>query len=185
MAGTFKNGAYLHVQKTIITELHRGDVVVIKNQKPEGQENQYVHRIVHINSSSFTTRGDNNLQNDEEPVTEQNLIGKVTHYERNGKVHKVWNGKLGMMRARVLHGRLHLIRAAKFILRKPYRMIKKTGIVAKLWQPEIETIHFQTPEGPLVKYVHKGRTVATCWTDSKRWWYRRPYDFVIDPKVKR
>ena len=74
----------------------------------------------------FITRGDNNPKNDEEPVTQENLIGTVTHYERNGKIHKVWNGRLGLMRARVLHGRLYLIRAVKFFLRKPYRMVKKT-----------------------------------------------------------
>ena len=89
-----------------------------------------------------------------------------------------------MMRAKVLHGRLHIIRAAKFFLRKPYRMLKKTGMVAKFWQPEIETIYFETQDGPLVKYVHKGRTVASCWLDSNRWWFRRPYDFVINPKAK-
>jgi len=131
---------------------------------------------------NIITRGDNNPKNDAERVTEENLIGKVTHYERNGKVRKVWNGRLGMMRARVLHGRLHIIRAAKHLLRKPYRMLKKTGIVAKLWRPEIEIIHFQTQDGPLVKYVNKGRTVASCWTESNRWWFKRPYDFVIRPK---
>jgi signal peptidase I len=185
MVGTFKNGAYLHTQKTFITDLHCGDVVVIKNQKPDRQENQYVHRIVHITSLNFITRGDNNQANDDQHVSVENLIGLVTHYERNGKVHKVWNGRLGMMRARVLHGRLHIVRAAKFLMRKPYRMLKKTGIVARLWQPEIKTIHFETQDGPLVKYVHKGKTVASCWIGSNRWWFRRPYDFVIGPKVKK
>ena len=127
-----------------------------------------VHRIVKLIKKDFITRGDNNPKNDEEPVTEENLIGKVTHYERNGKIHKVWNGRLGMMRARVLHGRLHIIRCAKFLLRKPYRLIKKSGIVAKLWQPEIETIYFETQDGPLVKYIHKGRTVASCWTKTNQ-----------------
>jgi len=130
------------------------------------------------------TRGDNNPKNDEDLVTEKNLVGKVTHYERNGKIHKVWNGRLGMLRARVLHGRLHFIKALKFFLKRPYRILKKTGIVTKLWRPEIETIHFETQDGPLVKYVHKGRTVASCWTDTNRWWFRRPYDFIIDPKAK-
>ncbi|HEX7502902.1 MAG TPA: hypothetical protein VF451_05745 [Acidobacteriota bacterium] len=63
-------------------------------------------------------------------------------------------------------------------------MLKKTGIVSRVWHPRIETIHFQTPEGPLVKYLHKDRTVASCWTDTNCWWFRRPYDFVIDPKAK-
>ena len=32
-------------------------------------------------------------------------------------------------------------------------MIRESGIVAKLWRPEIEIIHFETRDGPLVKYV--------------------------------
>ena len=88
------------------------------------------------------------------------------------------------MRGIVLHGRLHVIRAAKFFLRKPYRLLKKTGIVARLWRPEIEVIRFATPDGPLVKFVHNGRTVASCWTAANSWWFRRPYDFIIDPKAK-
>jgi hypothetical protein len=184
MAGTFKNGAYLRIQKTFINDLRRGDIVVIKNRKSNGDESQYVHRIINITALIIHSRGDNSKAADDQNVSVENLIGKVTHYERNGRIHKVWNGRLGMIRARVLHGRLHIIRAIKFIFRKPYRMLKKTGIISKLWQPEIETIYFETQDGPLVKYIHKGRTVASCWLDSNRWWFRRPYDFVIGPKMK-
>ena len=145
--------------------LQLGDVVVLKRQKPDGLENHYVHRIIGITSLNFITCGDNNKENDDLPVSAENFIGKVTHFERNGNIHKVWNGRFGMMRARVLHGRLYLIRVTKFFLRKPYRMVKKTGIVSKLWRPEIETIYFETQDGPLIKYVHKGRTVASCWTE--------------------
>ncbi len=184
MTGTFKNGAYLHIQRAFVSDLRCGDVVVIKNQKPGSKENQYVHRIVHNTSLNIISRGDNNQVNDDQHVLVENLIGRVTHYERNGKIHKVWNGRLGMLRARVLHGRLHALRALKFFLRKPYRLIKKTDIVAKLWRPDIETIYFETQDGPLVKYVHNGRTVASCWMEGNRWWFKRPYDFVIRPKNK-
>jgi signal peptidase I len=183
MAGTFKTADCLKIEKTSIAALNPGDTIVFRLKK-ETEGKDLVHRIVLKTNERIITRGDNNPRNDEEPVTEENLIGKVTHYERNGKIRKVWNGRLGMMRARVLHGRLYIIRTAKFFLRKPYRMIKRSGIVAKLWRPEIETIHFETQDGPLVKYVHVGRTVASCWLDSNRWWFRRPYDFVIDPKAK-
>jgi hypothetical protein len=89
------------------------------------------------------------------------------------------------MRAKVLHGRLHIFKSAKFFLRKPYCLLKKTGIVSKLWQPQIETVYFATQEGPLIKYLHNGQTVASCWVETNRWWFRRPYDFVIGPKLKK
>lgn len=184
MDGTFKKHDQIQVEKTRINKIRIGDITIFKNLLETGKEVYYVHRVVTFMEKNIITRGDNNPKNDKDPVTEKNLIGKATHYERKRKIHKVWNGRLGMLRARVLHGRLHFIKALKFFLKRPYRILKKTGIVTKLWRPEIETIHFETQDGPLVKYVHKGRTVASCWTDTNRWWFRRPYDFIIDPKAK-
>jgi hypothetical protein len=183
MISTFRKRDYLFFQKTSVAGTNCGDIIVFYCQNSL-KINPCVHRIIGRSNLDLITRGDNNPKNDEDLVTEKNLVGKVTHYERNGKIHKVWNGRLGMLRARVLHGRLHFIKALKFFLKRPYRILKKTGIVTKLWRPEIETIHFETQDGPLVKYVHKGRTVASCWTDTNRWWFRRPYDFIIDPKAK-
>ncbi|MCX6558538.1 MAG: signal peptidase I [Candidatus Aminicenantes bacterium] len=184
MKGTFKPGDNLFVNSIFLKKLNKGDILVIKSQDSKLIDKKLVHRIVNKSDNTSITRGDNNPQNDDEPVTEENLIGKVTYYERKGKIHKVCNGRIGLIWARVLHGRLHIIRAMKFFLRKPYRLLKKTGIIARLWRPKIETIYFETQDGPLVKYIHKDRTVASCWVDSKRWWFRRPYDFVIGPKVK-
>jgi signal peptidase I len=184
MAGTFIGCDRVKVEKNKINEIKIGDVVVFISACEGEKETHFVHRVVSFVDKSLITRGDNNPKQDEEPVTEENLIGKVTHYERNGEIHKVWNGRLGLLRARVLHTRLHVIQTAKFFLRKPYRMIKKTGTVAKLWRPKIETIYFETQDGPLVKYTHKGRTVASCWTETNQWWFRRPYDFIIRPKLK-
>jgi signal peptidase I len=184
MVGSFREGDRLEINKDNINEIKSGDVAVFISTKEGEKETHCVHRVVSLADKGLITRGDNNSLNDEEPVTGKNFIGRVTHCERNGKIYKVWNGRLGLLRARVLHGRLYVIRAAKVFLRKPYRMLKKTGILAKLWRPEIETIYFETRDGPLVKYVHKGRTVASCWLDSNRWWFRRPYDFVIGPKLK-
>lgn len=184
MYNTFFEADFLKTEEISINELQNGDVIIFHEIEKIVKKSVLVHRIMLILKDRIITRGDNNPRNDKEPVTKENLIGKVTHYERNGRIHKVWNGRLGMMRARVLHGRLHVIRAAKFFLRKPYRILKKTGIVSKIWRPEIKTIHFATPDGPLVKYIHKGRTVASCWTDSNRWWFRRPYDFVVGPNFK-
>ena len=183
MLGTFRPGDRLRIEKLAFNRVRKGDVVVFGG--PGKEEDEFVvHRVVGKGMAGPVTRGDNNPKMDEEPVTEEIFAGKVTHYERAGRIHGVWNDRLGMLRARALHGRLQVIKALKLLLRMPYRMVKKTGIVARLWRPEIEMIYFETQDGPLVKYVHKGRTVASCWTDGNRWWFRRPYNFVIGPKLK-
>jgi hypothetical protein len=181
MAGTFREGDRLETNKT---KIKPGDVAVFISAEEGEKKTHCVHRVVSFADMGLITRGDNNPKNDEQLVTEENFIGKVTYYERNGRIHKVWNGRLGLQRARVLHCRLHLIKAIKFILKKPYRLLKKTGAVAQFWRPEIESIFFETQDGPLVKYTHNGKTVASCRVDSNRWWFRRPYDFVIGPKLK-
>ncbi len=178
MLGTFLPADWLKYETASFFSIKQGDVLIFSDQT----EKRLVHRVMHIKEEGIVTQGDNNIKIDSELLTPDRLIGKVTHYERHGRKHMVWNGRLGMMRARVLHGRLYIIRAAKFFLRRPYRMLKKSGIPARLWQPEIETINFETQDGPLVKYIHKGRTVANCWVSSRRWWFRRPYDFIIGPK---
>jgi signal peptidase I len=184
MAGTFKECDRIEIDKCRLNEIKIGDVAIFISPLEEEKGTRCIHRVVASIKTDFITRGDNNPKKDTTPLTQNNLIGRTCHFERNGRIHKVWNGRLGMMRAKVLHGRLHLIKVAKFFLRKPYRMLKKSGLVSKLWRPEINTIHFETQDGPLVKYVHQGRTVASCWTDTNRWWFRRPYDFVVNPKTK-
>jgi hypothetical protein len=180
MAGTFLPADWLIYETVSFCSLKKGDVLIYDDQT----EKRIVHRAVQIKKEGIVTQGDNNPEPDAELLEAECLIGKAIRFERNGKTHKVWNGRLGLLRARILHGRLHVIKAAKYFLRKPYRLLKKTGIVKKIWRPEIETIYFETQDGPLVKYTHNGKTVASCWVDSNRWWFRRPYDFVIKPKVK-
>jgi signal peptidase I len=183
MIGTFREGDWLEIEKCETKEIRTGNVVVFMNAKAADRKTHCVHRVVSLATKCLITRGDNNPQNDEEPLTEKSLIGKVTHYERNGKIHKVWNGRLGLMRARALHSRLHIISASKLLLRKPYRWLKRSGIIARMWRPEIEIIRLQTAAGPLIKYIHKGKTVASYWVDGNCWQFRRPYDFIIRPRL--
>jgi hypothetical protein len=60
--------------------------------------------------------------------------------------------------------------------------LEQSGVVLRIWQPEIETIQFQAQDGSLVDCAHKGKTKASGWTGTNRWWLERPYDFVIDTK---
>ena len=181
MRGTFLPGDWLIFERIPFSSIKRGDILTFFDKT----EKRLVHRVIQINTKGIVTQGDNNLSPDADFLIKESMIGRVIDFERNGKFHKVWNGKLGLVRAWVLHERLHFICGAKFFLKKPYRMIKKTGIVVKFWHPKIATIIFETPDGSLVKYIHKGKTVASCWTNTNRWWFKRPYDFVIDPKRKQ
>ena len=70
-------------------------------------------------------------------------------------------------------------------LSRPYQWLKHSGIVAKIWRPEIEKIHFETQDGPLVKYVHKGKTVASYWVKAITGGSAGHMTLSSDPKLKK
>lgn len=184
MKGTFKPGDKLTIEKIPLKQVRKGDAIIFRIAKKD-EDAFVVHRVVDLTPNGLVTRGDNCGEQDKELVAEENIYGRVIEYDRKGKIYRTWNSRLGMMRAGALHGRLQFIRILIFFLRKPYLMIRESGIVAKLWRPEIEIIHFETPNGPLIKYVHKDRTVAVYWTDKGHWWCRCPYDLIVRSKLKK
>jgi len=173
MKGTFKPGDKLTIEKIPINQVRKGDAIIFRIAKKD-EDDFVVHRVVDLTPNGLVTRGDNSRKQDTELVAEENIYGRVIAYDRKGNICRTWNGRLGMMRAGALHGRLQFTQILMFFLRKPYLMIRESGIAAKLWRPEIEIIRFKTSNGPLIKYVHKDITVAIYWTDKNRWWCRRP-----------
>jgi hypothetical protein len=183
MDGTFKPGDYLRIQLTDISELRLGDIVVFQTINKKGKREDLVHRI--MKKSVLATRGDSNLASDETLISKENYLGQVIACYRNGKRCAMKDGWQGFFSAQIKHTELVILSILKFVLKKPYRMIKRTGLVKRMWNPNIERIYFKTPDGQLIKYIHNGRTVASYWEESNLWWYRRPYDFIIGPKLKK
>lgn len=181
MRGTFKPGDKLIIEKVPFDRIKKGDLIIFSRNENE-EDDFIVHRVVAVNPKGLVTRGDNCFDNDKNLVIEENIVGRVIANDRRGKVHQVQNGRAGAFRAAMLHSRLQVINLVKFFLRKPYLILKKSGFITKIWQPEIDIFQFQTSDGPLVKYVHKGKTVAICWTDQHRWWVKRPFCFFLNPK---
>ena len=62
-----------------------------------------------------------------------------------------------------------------------YKVIKSSGFIPKIWHPEIQKVQLKTPGGEVIKFVHRGKTVAQWDSVSKRFTYKHPYDLVIDP----
>ncbi len=184
MKGTFSPGDKLIIEKIPFARIKKGDLVIFSREAAENND-FIVHRVADIAPDGLITRGDNCRGRDIGLVTEEKVIGRVIRFDRMGKIHQARNGWLGLLRAGTLHGRIQVAHAAKFYFRKPYVLIRNSGIVMKLWHPEIETIFFETAHGPLAKYVHEHKTVATCWIERNRWWIKRPYDLIIRPELER
>lgn len=181
MQGTLKPGDKLTCEKAPYDQIKKGDLIIFSRNA--GEKNDFiVHRVVVITPKGLVTRGDNCLASDQDLLIEKNIFGRVIQYDRQGKSHRAQNGRMGAFRAGLLRCRIRAIKLTGFFLRKPCLTVKKSGLIAKIWHPEIDVFQFETPAGPLVKYVRKGRTVAVCWTGKKRQWQRRPYSFVLNPE---
>jgi hypothetical protein len=132
-------------------------------------------------------RGDNNPEN--ELVIANAIVGRVTHFNRNGKIRPVWGGQRGRIKGQLMSLRYALPRtAARFFwqkvaalpfLRLPYRWLRQSGLALRIWHPSVTKIYLETEDGPMIKYVVNHRTVARWWPQVNQFWCRKPYDLVI------
>jgi signal peptidase I len=192
MRGMFRPGDRLVFEPVTLSDLQPGDVVVYRKPRPgrPGQNgNNVVHRVIAITSEGVILRGDNNTPADVEWVLPHYIVGRVTHFIRDGTERRMRGGLLGLLAARITYRLHHLPRQVRQrgrnmlrpLLRVPYRLLRRSRIVAFIWRPAIKQVTVQTTAGPLVKYVHRGRTVIEWWPERGLYHAVRPYDLIIFP----
>lgn len=183
MAGTFRPADCLTVTTVPLTDVRPGDVVVYRRLDHNGVEQDLVHRVMCVRPNGLIVRGDNNPCNDSAIVTENNLVGRVSLFYRDGKRFPVRGKRFGLVHARFLHGSHRMWElmwnAVRYMGRSTYRWLRQRGLVARLWRPAIVKVQLMTDNGPLVKYVCRNRTVASHWVNEGRFRCRKPYDLVI------
>ena len=185
MRGTFRHGDRLVVEPVAPEDVRLGDVVLFRQAGPDGEQQEVVHRVVARAPGGLVTRGDRNRRADQEPVTQENLVGRVTSVDRAGHERAIPGGRGGLVRLRV---RRRLLRARQAgwrlvwpAARQVYRWVRDSGLAQKVWRPEITRVAITAGQRPMVKYVVGGRTVAKWWPASGRFWCRRPYQLLIRP----
>jgi signal peptidase I len=184
MLGTFRPGDRLTVAPVSFADLRPGDVAVFRGANPQNDSDTIVHRVMALGPAGLVTRGDNAPIADRHLLVPANLVGRVTHVERGGGTRPVSGARLGLLRARVLHARRPIMGLIAIVGRKPYRWLRTSGLVRRLWRPTITKSSFRTGRGQLVKYVCGGRTVAWWWPEEGRFECRQPYDLLISPPAK-
>ena len=203
MHGTFRVGDMLYLTQVPVDSLKPGDVVVFRqpdqpgigavnvdeDESDEGvtlfysdaldHTHEVVHRIVKGHQQGWITRGDNNPHNDEGFVNETNYIGLVNQIERRGRKRSIPGGWRGLSNARF--GRFNR-RVLRFLLGRSrwlYQLIRASGVVPRCWRPVITKAQFNTPEGPLVKFFHSGKSIGQWRPQSDHWVCKKPYDLII------
>ena len=168
----------LTVKSVSLAWVKSGDVVVFFRQRGD-QQDEIVHRVMQRIREGVLTRGDAVGCEDAGVVSDDNLIGRVTLRERNGRTVRVCGGWIGLCRARLLHLCWRTRRTVSRFLRRPYGMLKKSGIVPRLWKPRITRITIESTNGLYIQYIRNRRVVARSWPQQDRFECRKPWDLVI------
>ena len=179
MLGTLRRGDGVPFEPASFDEIRPGDVVAFRAVDGRGQPQELVHRVIAVGPGGLLTRGDNNRESDSGWVTAENLLGRVTHVERGGRQVPIRGGRAGLFQGRLLHAR---VRARVWLIRvwrRPYGWLRTSGWIPRLWRPTITRLRVPTENGPLIKYLSGGRTVARWWPAQGRFECARPYDLVI------
>ena len=174
MRGTLAEGDGVRIEAVSCESLRRGDVVAYRSA---GQV--VVHRIVGRRNGAWITQGDGNWRRDAAPLAPERFIGWVTARERAGKTTPVAGGSAGLRRAAWLHVSAFARWTALAALAPLYRLLRASRAAALVWRPRILAVRFSAPGGSIVKYVHRGRSVAQWNPHAERWTCRKPYDLLL------
>ena len=178
MVPAFRPGDVVTIESKALTAIRPGDVVVYRGHGPSGEPTDVVHRVLSVTPDGLLTRGDSNPSADEGRVTQDALIGRVTHVERHGRLRRAPGGRWALLQlwARRLWGLFW--RPIKATARPAYRWLRKSGLARRVWHPDVIPL-LLTAGQATVKYVHRGRTVAWRQLHTGRFSCRRPYDLIL------
>jgi len=179
MGGTFRLGDRLIIRPVLWNEIKPGDVILFQNTNHGDQTDEVVHRVVKVRGDGLITRGDNNQACDPEPIRLDQVIGKVESIEKGKRNLKVAGGAKGLYLARIRWELSQFYRLWRKLFERPYHLLYLSGIVPKIWKPEIDQIYLQTEHGPLIKYLYKQQSVGIWDQSHQRFECRKPFDLVI------
>jgi len=175
MQPTFKPGQVLYARPQV-QEVQAGDVLVY------GQvDTRVVHRVFALQPKGFVMRGDNNRLKDAELVNPEQVLGRVELVDDGKGIHPVLNGRKGFQRARWRWFFKSIEGPLRLVFGWPYRLGKARGWVTRFWKPEIKVLKLEQGEARLVKYLFRGRTVATWDEANDHFSCRKPFDLVLQP----
>ena len=189
MQGTFSFGDRLIIEHVHLASVRPGDVVVCRVLNHQSNRDMLVHRVMGVGPNGLVMRGDNNSCDDQTLVTQDNLVGKVSHVERGGKRSLVRGNCSGLMVARVFHGwsflRHTMWKLIRLTGRRSYCRLRESGLIQRLWKPSILKIQLMMTNGPVIKYVCRNRTVGFLWPENDSVTYRKPYDLVMGRQIPK
>jgi hypothetical protein len=157
-----------------------GDVIVFDDPA----RGCVVHRVVSVAPAGFVTRGDNNRLADPLPVLPEQIIGRVELVEANGRIRPVAGGERGLRLARrrrqVSPARRWLNRLLEWLHHWWYYSPRLRRLLRGAFIPGLLVMRLQTPAGPLVKAIFRGRVIARWAPGQETPHISKPYTLFVD-----
>lgn len=132
MNPTLRAGDLLMVKPYGDKFVKKGDVIYLRQND---HRDNVVHRVIRATKEGVMTRGDNNPSNDPHLLNIEDIVGMVVSAQRGGKIRRVHGGRVGLLVMRKNRAAKFIISTSVRALRKPYRIIKDSGILLGLLPP--------------------------------------------------
>jgi signal peptidase I len=180
MRPTFQPGHLLYV-RPLSQVFQPGDVLIFQDQE---KEHYLVHRAVALTQDGWIMRGDNNRFYDSVPVPLHHVIGRVELAESDGNFQPILGGIWGLWRARLRWSLRSPVLYIRRIFGRPYRALRSWPALrywlGQRFAGKLQTIRLETPHGPIVKTLWRGRVVARWQPMQGRFECRKPFDLFIN-----
>ena len=177
MNPTFRAGSILYVRPQA-RELAVGDVIVYSDSDTK---DNIVHRVVAVRGEQVITRGDHNPANDLSPVQSAQILGKVERLHDGVTDRVVRGGQMGLWQVQFRRVLRSFGRLSRQALGMPYRLLRRSRIVGRFWNPAFTKVSLQESGIHCIKYIYRQRTVAIWYPSQGQFECRKPYDLVLQP----
>jgi len=180
MRPVFRPGDGLVIKPYRRGRIRVGDVVVFR---PQGERHQVVHRVVSIDSSGISTKGDGNEKEDACKIHSADIVGRVESIRRgsgtgrirggiNGRIQGHLAGMLGTMDrmiSRVLHP-VYEVLSGRFVFLVPGNLRKNFVIIER-------------PHGKDIHLLIGSHHIGHCPAGQNGWRIRRPFRLFVDEEL--
>lgn len=176
MTGTFRPGDMLIVRDVTFEAIRPGDVVAFRAPGRADDATMIVHRVVARAVDGLVTQGDACGAPDAARVQATDLVGRVIQAQRGTRLRPAPGGIAGRCWARALRLRRRVLALGRL----PYRWLRASGLVRRVWRPAVTQVSMMTSQGTVVKYLCGARAVAEWRPETRTYRCQKPYDLVLD-----
>lgn len=180
MRPTFHGGQLLYV-RPMAQDVAVGDVVVFADT----EKGCVVHRVIAVTDEGLITRGDNNRLDDSAPIPPEHVIGRVEMVGAGERLKALPGGRRGLRWVQVRRELHQVERWLRRVIGAPYRALYNIPaihlILTRFLFQHLEVGRFETPVGPVFKFIRGGKVIARWATSQTHPEIERPYDLFIYP----